>query len=79
MNDLEYRNNGLFTSFTPCTKQGEAAWLEIAAHTGGTGNVLSIHAQDTCQQLRAAGYTVGKGKKITLDILDDELLAELFA
>ena len=62
MNDLEYIDHGMFTSFIPVSKAGEAAFNQMAAHTEGTGKVLSIHKQSTIQQLRQAVYKVGKGR-----------------
>ncbi len=63
MNDLEYIDHGLFTSFIPVSKAGEVAFNQMASYTEGTGKVLSIHKQGTIQQLRQAGYKVGKAKK----------------
>ncbi|ALN21943.1 MULTISPECIES: hypothetical protein [Ectopseudomonas] len=74
--DLSYRHLGLFTSFLANTPAGENAWREIAAKTDGTGKVLSIHAEDTIRQLRAAGYAVAEaGEVVTGD--EDAILAEL--
>lgn len=78
--DLSYRDEGVFLCFVPNTAQGETAWNQIAAQNDGVGKVLSIHAKATIQQLKAAGYSVSKARKVSLDsILDDELLAELCA
>lgn len=63
MTDLTYFDDGLFTRFMPETPAGETAWRVIAGQTEGTGKVLTIHADDTCRQLRAAGYSVAKGKR----------------
>ena len=79
MNDLEYIDHGMFTSFIPVSKEGEVAFNEMAAYTEGTGKVLSIHKQSTIQQLRQAGYKVGKAKKqekVTAEQVD-EMLREL--
>ena len=76
MNDLEYIDHGMFTSFIPVSKEGEVAFNEMAAYTEGTGKVLSIHKQSTIQQLRQAGYKVGKAKKakeITAEQAEDML------
>ncbi|MFT3815631.1 MAG: hypothetical protein QM740_20080 [Acidovorax sp.] len=76
--DLGWRDDGLFTMFIANTKAGEDAWRVLAAHTEGTGKVLSHHARDTIRQLRAAGYTVAKlpaSRSRGQD--DDTLLAEL--
>ena len=54
MNDLEYIDHGMFTSFIPVSKAGDVAFNQMAAHTEGTGKVLSIHKQSTIQQLRQA-------------------------
>lgn len=63
MNDIEYTDQGLFTAFVPVSKAGEVAFNQVAEYTDGTGKVLSIHKQSTIQQLRQAGYKVGKAKK----------------
>ena len=79
MNDLEYIDHGMFTSFIPVSKEGEVAFNEMAAYTEGTGKVLSMHKQSTIQQLRQAGYKVGKEKKakeITAEQAED-MLSEL--
>ena len=76
MNDLEYIDHGMFTSFIPVSKEGEVAFNEMAAYTEGTGKVLSMHKQSTIQQLRQAGYKVGKAKKakeITAEQAEDML------
>ena len=76
MNDIEYIEQGLFTSFLPVSKAGEVAFNQMAEYTGGPGKVLSIHKQGTIQQLRQAGYKVGKAKKqkkITAEQADDML------
>lgn len=57
--DIEYIDNGLFVTFFPNTKEGEAAW-RIIAKEDGSGKVLSQHAMDVIAQLRANGYTVCK-------------------
>lgn len=76
--DLSYRDEGLFTCFVPNTAQGETAWNELAAKNDGVGKVLTIHANATIQQLKAAGYNVSKARKVSLDdISDGVLLAEL--
>ena len=79
MNDIEYIDQGLFTAFVPVSKAGELAFNQMAEYTDGTGKVLSIHKQSTIQQLRQAGYKVGKAKKsgkVTAE-KTDELLREL--
>ena len=72
--DITYRNNGLFTNFMPCSKQGEQVWHEIASKTDGTGKVLSQHAASTIAQLRNAGYIVAKASKPSASVDDDALL-----
>ena len=79
MNDLEYIDNGMFTSFIPVSKAGEVAFNQMAEYTDGTGKVLSMHKQSTIQQLRQAGYKVNKAKKsrkVTAEQAD-EMLREL--
>lgn len=82
MKDLSYYDSGMFVQFLPNTKEGEQAFNELAAHTDGTGKVFAQHAKATIAQLKAAGYTVGKGKRpnVTMDdILNDEIFDELFS
>lgn len=78
--DITYIDQGLFTAFIPQTKAGEDAFREICRVQGDhTGKVLTIHAKQTIQQLRKAGYKVGKAPKqkpMTDDQLDS-LLNEL--
>ena len=76
MSDLEYIDHGMFTSFIPVSKAGEVAFNQMAEYTDGTGKVLSIHKQSTIQQLRQAGYKVGKAKKtgkVTAEHVEDML------
>lgn len=78
--DITYINQGLFTAFLPQSNQGEDAFREICRVQGDhTGKVLTIHVKQTIQQLRKAGYKVGKAPKqkpMTTDQLDS-LLDEL--
>jgi len=76
MNDIEYINQGLFSAFIPVSKAGEQAFNQMAVQTDGTGKVLTVHLQSTIQQLKQAGYKVGKAKKqpkITAEQADDML------
>ena len=76
MNDLEYIDQGMFTSFIPVSKAGEVAFNQMAEYTDGTGKVLSIHKQSTILQLRQAGYKVGKAKQqgnVTAEQAEDML------
>ena len=79
MNDIEYTDQGLFTAFVPVSKAGEVAFDQMAEYTEGTGKVLSIHKQGTIQQLRQAGYKVGKAKqrgRVTAE-QEEDMLREL--
>jgi hypothetical protein len=58
--DLTYRTQGLFTTFTPHTADGQTAWNEMAAQTDGTGKVLVHQEENVVLQLRQAGYIVRK-------------------
>ncbi len=71
--DITYRNNGLFTNFMPCSKQGHQVWHEIASKTDGTGNLLSQHAASTIAQLRNAGYIVSKATKPSGSVDDERI------
>lgn len=79
--DLTYTDDGMFANFTPASKAGETAWNEMAKENGGTGKVLSIHAESTIAQLKAAGYTVEKAApQAPLSAEDaDKMLTELEA
>ena len=78
--DITYIDQGLFTAFIPQTKAGEDAFREICRVQGDhTGKVLSIHAKQTIQQLRKAGYKVGKApkQKAMTDSDLDDLISQL--
>lgn len=75
MADITYTQDGMFTRFYAETKAGEAVWNEMAIMMGGTAAVLNFEANKVIAQIRAAGYTVAKAKKVTQSI--DEILAEL--
>lgn len=74
--DMEFRQDGVFTQFLPNTPEAEQAWRQMAADTDGTGKVLNVHAESVIQQLRDAGYTVGKAEPVG-DVDTDALAAEL--
>lgn len=79
MADLTYSPAGMFVAFYPETPRGEEAWNELARHSDGTGKFLPGQVAGVVSQLRAAGYTVAKGKPAK-PWTDDELernLAEL--
>lgn len=80
-NDLSYYESGLFYTFLPNTKDGEEAY-NLMANTLGTSSVKIAcnHLTSTLYQLRKAGYTVGKAKKLSTtieDVLNDPFLKEL--
>ncbi|NYT68806.1 hypothetical protein [Pusillimonas noertemannii] len=76
--DLSYRAvDGMFTMFYANTKAGEDAWRELAEQTDGTAKVLTQHAEETANRMRAAGYTVSEDTTSVADIDPDALLAEL--
>lgn len=78
--DLEYRTEGMFTSFISNTKEGEHIWKEIAARNEGVGKISTFNLDSTLRQIRAAGYVVRKAKKVVLsDEAGDALLAEVEA
>lgn len=61
--DLTYHHlSDGFTMFYANTVEGEQAWGELAEYTDGTCKVLSIHAKQVIDKLKAAGYTVSKHK-----------------
>lgn len=69
MTDLTYLTSGLFTTFFPETKIGEDAWRVIAAEDG-TGKVLTIHLVSTISQIKRAGLTVAKARRVSADEMD---------
>ncbi len=76
--DLSYFADGLLTRFLANTTAGEDAWRVIAEGTHGTGVILTAHLESTLHQLRAAGYSVRKGKREkTSEKEADDLLAAL--
>jgi hypothetical protein len=76
MTDLEYQNDGMFVRFYPNTEAGETAWREMAK-IDGVAAVLSFEARRVIHELRKAGYTVSKAKKVTQSI--EDILQELEA
>ena len=75
MTDIEYHTQGLFTSFTPASQEGVAAWEVMLAESGA--KILTVHLPSVLMQLKRAGYSVRKGKFSKKS--DDALLAELLA
>jgi hypothetical protein len=60
VSDLDYSEQGLFTSFFPNTLEGENVWRSIPQ-----GKILTVQLPSVLAQLRKAGYSVVKAKKIT--------------
>ena len=77
MADFTYARTGIFTAFPPNNKAAEAAWVQLAQVTDGTGKVLQSQEQDIIRALRNAGYSVSKAKPKVLDSMLDELYSEL--
>ena len=76
-NDLTYLPQGLYTTFFPETPAGEAAWLTIATTPGCEGGrVLTIHLVSTIRQIKRAGLTVAKARRVDPSGLD-AILEEL--
>lgn len=65
INDIEYIEQGLFTSFVPVSADGEKLWLELINQNSGSGKILTIHAKSVIEQIKKAGYNVGKARKIS--------------
>jgi hypothetical protein len=90
--DLEYRTNGLFTSFVPNTPEGEQAWREMAVSMQAAwkeafpdldvatdAKIPTAHLQQVIKSLENAGYNVAQAAapiKSTPEE-DDALLANL--
>lgn len=74
MVDMEYIESGMFTRFIPNTPSGIEAW-NVIAKDDGCAAVLSIHAKGVIAQLRKAGYSVAKAKKVQVNM--NEIFAEL--
>ena len=64
MSDLQYIEQGLFTSFVPVTKDGEVIWAELLSQNEGSNKVLTIHKDKVLRQIRKAGYSVSKAKPV---------------
>lgn len=72
--DLEHITTGLFTRFIPCTPAGETAWRQMEAQGGA--QILTAHLPAVLIQLRAAGYTVRRARKVG-DLEFQNILEEL--
>lgn len=76
--DLEYRTTGLFTTFLPSSKAGEVAYNEMLSHPDTpNAKIYTIHLKNMLYQLKKAGYTVKKAKKISKKE-SDKILTEIF-
>lgn len=79
MADLTYLTQGMFTAFFPETKKGKEAWRTIATTPGCEGgNILTIHLVNVIRQIKRAGLTVAKARKVGVDEID-AILNELNA
>ncbi len=76
MTDLQYIEQGLFTAFVPDSEQGEQVWTDFLKQNNGSNKVLTIHAKSVISQIKKAGYTVSKAKKVTKSEMN-KILAEL--
>lgn len=78
--DITYLNSGFFTTFYPETKEGEKAYNHII-EVCGSPKILTRDLKITLHQLKKAGYTVKKSKKVSKkeadkimnDILNDPM------
>ena len=65
MSDIQYIEQGLFTSFVPTSQDGEKLWLQLINQNSGSGKILTIHAKSVISQIEKAGYTVSKAGKVS--------------
>jgi hypothetical protein len=72
--DLEHITSGLFTRFVPVTPAGETAWREMEAQGGA--QILTAHLPQVLEQLRAAGYTTRRARRVS-DLEFQNILEEL--
>ena len=76
--DLEYITSGLFTTFLPSSKAGEVAYNEMLSHPDTpNAKIYTIHLKNMLYQLKKAGYTVKKAKKISKKE-SEKILNEIF-
>ena len=69
--DLTYLTQGLFTTFFPETPAGEDAWRTIATTPGCEGgSVLTIHLVNVIRQIKRAGLTAARARRVSLDEMD---------
>lgn len=65
MSDLNYYELGLFTMFCPNSPNGEKVYNSLCEQNHGSGKVLTTHAKIVINKIRAAGYTITKGKPVS--------------
>ena len=68
--DLTYSQAGMFTQFYAESDAGKQAWNDAAEQLHGNFKILNNHLNSTIYQLKKAGLTVAKTKKVTLSMLD---------
>lgn len=71
--DLTYYKAGMFTQFYAESDAGKQAWNEAAEQLQGNFKILNIHLNSTIYQLKQAGLTVSKIKKVTLSMQNQAL------
>ena len=62
--DLTYNTTGIFTTFYPESKQGEVIYNQMIEQNGSP-KIYTIHLKNVLCQIKKAGYSVKKAKKIS--------------
>lgn len=76
--DLEYSSSGLFTIFYPTSEAGKIPHNQMLEHPETPGaKIYTIHLKNALYQLKKAGYTVKKAKKISKKE-SEKILTEIF-
>tara|TARA_R110002020_G_scaffold334555_2_gene549799 strand:- start:9940 stop:10197 length:258 start_codon:yes stop_codon:yes gene_type:complete len=82
--DLTYSTSGIFTTFYPESKHGEIIYNEIIEQNGSS-KIYTIHLKNVLYQIKKAGYSVKKAKKLSKkeadkimnEILNDPMFNDL--
>ena len=82
--DLTYNTTGIFTTFFSESKQGEVIYNQMIEQNGSP-KIYTIHLKNVLYQIKKAGYSVKKAKKVSKkeadkimnEILNDPMFNEL--
>ena len=78
MTDFNYTESDFFTMLMPNNDEAVVVYNEIAGHFDGVARFPSYMKPDIFKQIKDAGYTIRKARKIS-DKEMDNILAELEA